>query len=65
MINWFDKAGLAVADNRDGHHYEHYDYNIQERKLSAIYEFAMAMPHMFIPVATRAKVDDKKRKRRK
>jgi len=44
---------VSVEYNRD---------NIQARKLSAIYQFAQAMPLMFIP-RSHVKVDDKKRKR--
>ena len=38
------------------------EYNILARKLSAIYQFAQAMPLMFVP-RSYIKVDDKKRKR--
>jgi len=44
---------VSVEYNRD---------NIQARKLSAIYQFAQAMPLMFMP-RSHVKVDDKKRKR--
>jgi len=41
---------------------ETYDYKVQERKLSAIYEFALAMPLLFVPIS-HIKGEDKKRKR--
>jgi len=49
VVGWFERAEEAV--------------DIQEgKRLSAIYQFALAMPLMFIP-ASHTKADDKKRKR--
>ena len=57
VIDWFDRAEVAVAD---------YDrektYRVEERKLSAIHQFATAMPLLFVPTS-HIKVDNKKRKR--
>lgn len=61
VIDWFDRAEEAVEtitferEKTEG-------YNTEERKLSAIYQFALAMPMMFIP-SSHTKVEDKKRKR--
>ena len=51
VVTWFDKAG-EVGDADD----------IGKRKLSAIYQFARAMPLMFVP-SFHIKVGDKKQKR--
>ena len=56
VIAWFDRAAEAVADEGGD------SYNIDERKLSTIYQFAGAMPLMFVPVAHN-KGGDNKRKR--
>ena len=53
VINWFRRVEEAVSG--DG-------YNIEERKLSAIFQFAKAMPLFFVP-ACQIKVNDNKRKR--
>ena len=55
VVAWFERAGEAVAGDRES-------YNIGERKLSAIYQFARAMPLMFVPVS-QVKGGDHKRKR--
>ena len=57
IVDWFSKADLAVTDNE-----ERQRCSIDGRKLSAIYQFALAMPLQLIP-ASHTKVDDKKRKR--
>ena len=56
VINWFRRAEEAVSGDDEG------DYNIEERKLSAIFQFAKAMPLFFVP-ACQIKVNDNKRKR--
>ena len=38
------------------------DYHVEEKKLSAIYQFAMAMPLLIVP-ASNIKEESKKRKR--
>ena len=50
---WFDRAREAVADEERGG-----SCNIEKRKLTAIYQFAKAMPLMFVP-ASHAKGGDK------
>jgi len=55
VISWFDRAGEAVADDGGS-------YNIDAKKLSAIYQFAKAMPLLFVPVP-HGKGGDHKRKR--
>ena len=50
-----------VSDDSDDEE-ESYDYKVQERKLSAIYKFALAVPLLFVPVS-HIKGEDKKRKR--
>jgi len=58
VIDWFDRAEEAIEtitferEKTEG-------YNTEERKLSAIYQFALAMPMMFIP-SSHTKVEDKK-----
>ena len=79
VIDWFERAGLAVADGRgsvndedsnsdnddgDDEEEEQEDYQIEQKKLSAIFEFAKAMPLMFVP-ATHIKVNDSTRKRKR
>ena len=56
MIAWFRRAEEAVSGDDGG------DYNIEERKLSAIFQFAKAMPVLFVP-ASHGNGNDKKRKR--
>ena len=58
VINWFRRAEEAVT----GDVITGGDYNIEERKLSAIFQFAKAMPLFFVP-ACQIKVNDNKRKR--
>ena len=41
IVSWFDRAGEAVTDGEGGEE----NYNIDERKLSAIYQFARAICH--------------------
>ena len=46
VIAWFGRAQDAVAGGGGGER-----YNIDARKLSAIYQFAKAMPLMFVPTS--------------
>ena len=57
VISWFAKAEEAVSDDNGGD-----NYHMHSRKLSAIYQFARAMPLLVIPVSHN-KVDEEKRKR--
>jgi len=59
VIDWFDRALVAVGDWSISVHED--DHELPEKKLSAIYEFAKAMPLLFVP--TSHEVGDKKRKR--
>ena len=43
VIAWFERAREAIADDEEGG-----SYNIDEIKLSTIYQFAKAMPLMFV-----------------
>ena len=45
VIAWFDRAREAVAGDDKGEE----SYNIDKRKLSALYQFAKAMPLLFVP----------------
>ena len=56
VFDWFRRAEEAVSGDDGG------DYNIEERKLSAIFQFAKAMPLFFVP-ACQIKVNGNKRKR--
>ena len=56
VIDWFNnKASAVVADDEDSSlssvsdEEESYDYRIEEKKLSAIFQFARAMPLHFVP----------------
>ena len=61
LVDWFDRAEEAVEMTRN-YLRQREGYNTKERKLSAIYQFVLAMPLMFIP-SPHTKTDDKKRKR--
>ena len=72
VVDWFDRAKVAVAaitkvdDEDDGDSSadsddEEESYNIDGKKLSAIFQFAMAMPLLLVP-ASHVKADSKKRK---
>ena len=60
VIAWFDRAREAVAGEPGRGH--HLMYGIDERKLSAIYQFARAMPLLFVPTS-HIKGESNKRKR--
>ena len=57
VIAWFDRAGEAVAGDD-----ERESYKISERKLTAVYQFAKAMPLLFVP-SSQIKGVNNKRKR--
>ena len=72
VIDWNERAGVALADgcgsvnNKDSNsdndddseeEEEQEDYQIEQKKLSAIFQFAKAMPMKFVP-ATHIKVND-------
>ena len=68
VIAWFEKAAEAVASDNGvvawfSSDEDNFSYDVEERKLSAIYQFARAMPLLFVP-ASHVKGDDKKRNRR-
>ena len=50
VMAWFERAAVAGGS-----------YNVDQMKLSAIYQFARAMPLLFVP-ASHVKLDNKKRK---
>ena len=54
VIDWFERAREAVAGGAR--------YDFEEKKLTAIFKFAKAMPILFVP-ATHGNGNDKKRKR--
>ena len=56
VVAWFERAGEAVAGDRNS-------YKMGERKLSAIYQFAKAMPLLFVPASHVIKGENNKRKR--
>ena len=58
VIDWFEKAKEAVSGDDGG------DYNIEERQLSAIFQFAKAMPLLFVPISC-IKVNDHRNNKRK
>ena len=57
VIAWFDRAQEAVADTEECE-----SYNIDARRLSSMYQFAKAMPLLFVPFPHN-KGGDNKRKR--
>ena len=70
IISWFETAAVAIEsddslsdisipDESD----ESHDYNLEGRNLSAIYQFATAMPMLFVPATHHDKGNNKKRKR--
>ena len=59
MIAWFRRTEEAVSGDANG---GDYNYNIEEKKLTAIFNFAKAMPILFVP-ASHGNGNDKKRKR--
>jgi len=66
VIAWFDKAREAVDERLEDENEDEYDYQVDEKKLSAVYQFTRAMPLQFVPPAHDTKPnddDDKKRKR--
>ena len=46
IMAWFERAKEAVADDKGGGA----SYDIDERKLSVMYQFAQAMPLLFVHV---------------
>ena len=56
IIDWFERAGHAVAEDRES-------YDLDTTKLSAIYQFAHAMPLLFVPALHHTKGENNKRKR--
>jgi len=54
--DYSDSDDSSVSNNNDN-----YDYQVEERKLTAIYEFTLAMPVLFIP-SSHTNTDNKKRK---
>lgn len=43
VIAWFDKAREAVDERHDDEDEDEYDYQVDEKKLSAVYQFTRAM----------------------
>ena len=57
IISWFERAKEAIAgDERGG------SCSIDAKKLSAIYQFARAMPLLFMPASNNIKGNENKRK---
>ena len=68
IIDWFNRAAVAVNDRgtrRVARAKDKVNYNVDTKKLTAIFEFAKAMPSMFVPTSHTTMDDDctKKRKR--
>ena len=60
VISWFERAGEAVTAAEDGKG----GYNIEEQKLDVIFQFARAMPLLFVPASPpNDKAASNKRKR--
>ena len=58
VVNWFERARAAVANDVE-------EYNIEGRKLSAIFQFATSMPLLLGGIATIKRDDDKVNKRKR
>ena len=56
IMAWFERAGHAVAEDRES-------YDLDTTKLSAIYQFAHAMPLLFVPALHHTEGENNKRKR--
>ena len=68
IIDWFNRAAVAVNDRgtrRVARAKDKVNYNVDTKKLSAIYEFAKAMPSMFVPTPHTTVDDDGSKKKRK
>ena len=68
IIDWFNRAAVAVNDRgtrRVARAKDRVNYNVDQKKLSAIYEFAKAMPLRFVPTSHHTTVDDDNKKKRK
>ena len=46
VIAWFERAEGAIAEDEDEE-----SYNLEQRKLDTIYQFACAMPLLFVPAS--------------
>jgi len=67
VIDWFNRATVAVNDRgkrRAARAKDRVNYNVDQKKLTAIYEFAKAVPSMFVP-ASHTTVNDNDKKKRK
>ena len=76
-ITWFERAkeavdeSLLLIENEDDYPIgalikDNQDYQVEEKRLSAIYQFARDMPLLFVPtfhINTKADDNGKKRKR--
>jgi len=71
VVAWFERAEEAVEENKDDYPIgalskDNHDYQVEEKRLSAIYQFARDMPLLFVPTShinTKADDNGKKRKR--
>ncbi len=66
VVTWFMKAKEAAAHDEETRFVDCpvSVFDVEKRKLTAIYQFALAMPELIVP-ASHVKVDGKKRKRGK
>ena len=77
VVDWFGRAKEAVAyedrltddedtdsEDDDNSVSDDYDYHVEERQLSAIFQFAKAMPLLLEPIS-RIEVDDHRKHKRK
>ena len=56
IVNWFERARVAVADEDEE------EYNVEERKLSAIFQFAKAMPLLLEGISHINAVNEKRKR---
>lgn len=57
IMSWFERARTATRHN------ETEEYHIETKKLSAMFQFAQAMPIMFVSTDSNSTIDNRKRKR--
>ena len=68
IIDWFNRAAVAVNDRgarRVARAKDRVNYNVDQKKLTAIFEFAKAMPSMFVLTSHNTVDDDGNKKKRK
>ena len=58
IVAWFDRAEDAIVDAEEGGD----SYNIGAKRLALMYQFAKAMPLLFVPVPHNKRGDNKRKR---